>query len=333
MVRETSSHHSLCRPLSAVTHHSMSERSEKFDWRTGAACCLAGGLCLLLPPPIQSAFRAVVQDCLQPGQTLLEPLSRLAPDQQRLDSITDNDLANSRIEELQLQLRQQKLAQAELRRQLQAAQQIGTMPYTVQPSEPLIAYSLLAARVLGREKDLAGDPSLLLDLGSTRGAMSEAFVVRGTNPVLDVGTASGISPGQPVYAGRTVLGRIERTGRWTSAVRLITDPGYTGRAQLLRESTEGPQFGAEGLISGVGDGTCRLSGIPYTEPVAVGDEVYTGGRTARFPVPMFYGRVVKATLESGQKWNIIVRPHANLDAIREVAVLRESFRSARALGQ
>ena len=116
-------------------------------------------------------------------------------------------------------------------------------------------------------------------------------------------------------------------------MRLTTDPKYSARAQLLRETASGAQFGAEAILKGRGNGTCELTGVPYTEPVSVGDAVYTGGRSALFPTPMYYGRVIEAKLEAGQRWSIVVKPNFDVDEIREVAVLRENMSSTRVLGQ
>ncbi len=306
--------------------------------RTTAACCLVGFGCMLLPSELQSAARCHVADLLAPGQRVahqgrsLLASTKVAPDSPSFRS-ADTDRIHAQVEQLQLELRQQHLREAKLQQRLADRKQHGASPFIASKSPPLVRHELIEARVLGREKDLDAQSALLLDLGSSDGAVSEAFVVRGTSPVLDVGANASVAAGQPVYTGRCVIGRIERTGRWTSAVQLITDPTYTGRAQLLRRTEGGVVPGAEGILAGLGDGTCRLSGIPYTEPVAIGDDVYTGGRSARFPDPMYYGRIVKAELQAGQRWELIVRPHADFDAIERVAVLRQTLGTVRVLGQ
>lgn len=308
------------------------ERSEKKAWRTAFACCAVAIVCMVLPTNLQSEIRATANDLLRPGQELVRPLVvRTRSEAAATNSVVGAD--SGELLRLQEQLRQQAIREANLREQLKFAGTNGRFPYDATSSERLIVHELLQARVLGRERELDGASPLLLDLGSASGAKKGAFVVRTDSPVLDQGTDSGIRAGQPVYAGRCVLGRIVRTGRWTSAVQLISDPKYASRAQLLRETNQGFKFGAECMLEGQGDGTCRLSGVPSTEPVAVGDSVYTGGRTARFPAPMFYGTVTEARLESDQRWLIVVKPQLNADDVRDVAVLREQLRSQRVLGQ
>lgn len=312
-----------------------SDGSEKLAWRTALGCGLVAVACMLLPVPIQSAIRATANDALRPGQTMVRPLfaAGSADSEPRVGGSVDSPELVRRVRELELQLRQERLREARLQEELKLVQSTGVAPFIASPSSRLMVWEMLSARVLGRERDLSGTPALLLDLGASNGATEEAFVVYGADPVLDQGTDSGIQPGQPVYAGRCVLGRITRAGRRTCAVRLTTDPKYSARAQLLRETASGAQFGAEAILKGRGNGTCELTGVPYTEPVSVGDAVYTGGRSALFPTPMYYGRVIEAKLEAGQRWSIVVKPNFDVDEIREVAVLRENMSSSRVLGQ
>lgn len=312
-----------------------SDGTERLAFRPTAACGLVAIACMILPAPAQIRIRATMNDVLAPGQVAASSLVHqltAAPKSANVEDSLSPDL-RSRVLELELALRRQQLKEAGLREELELTRKTGVSPFLPSTSSRLLRQELLQARVLGRERDLIGSPSLLLDLGSSDGAVREAFVVHSADPVLDQGTSAGIATGQPVYAGRCVLGRITRTGRWTSAVQLTTNTQYSARAQLLRKTDAGSQFGAEGIITGLGDGTCRLTGIPYTEPVSVGDSVYTGGRSARFPEPMYYGQVVKVSMESGQRWTIIVKPHLDVDQIREVAVLRESMNTIRVLGQ
>lgn len=314
------------------------DRTEKHAWQTAIACSIGGLICLLLPSDLQTPIRGHFSDLLVPGQRIAKRLGESFKRTQPTSvaggepSVAQAELAK-RIEQLELHVRQQQVREARLQKQLADKQQHGSSPFVASRTTRLVRHELIEARVLGREKDLDQNSAILVDLGSNKGAVSHAFVVRGTGPVLDVGSDAKVTEGQPVYCGRCVVGRIERTGRVTSAVRLITDPGYTGRAQLLRRTERGAVFGAEGILVGLGDGTCRLTGIPYTEPVRVGDDVYTGGRSARLPEPMYYGRVVSANLVAGQRWEIVVQPRANFDRIEQVSVLRQSLKAPRVLGQ
>ncbi|MFK7821829.1 MAG: rod shape-determining protein MreC [Planctomycetaceae bacterium] len=311
-----------------------SNATERHAWRVALMCAVVSGACMLLPEQLQSALRATTIDLLRPGHLAVEAvMGTNSPSAVAVESQGSTQELRERIDALELKLRREQIQQATVREELDRTRKIGVAPFVAQTSTPLLLRDLLEARVLGRERELDRFASILVDLGTAGGAVKEAFVVYAAEPILDQGTTAGVTAGQPVYAGRCVLGRIIRTGRWTSAVQLITNPKYSGRAQLLRESEEGVQFGAEGILRGLGNGKCQLTGLPYTEPVNVGDTVYTGGRSARFPAPMYYGRVTKAELQAGQRWRIEVEPHLNPDKIQTVSILRESLNTTRVLGQ
>lgn len=314
------------------------DRTEKHAWQTALACGIGGVICLLLPDDLQTPLRGHFADILVPGQRVAKRISDTVSTKTQVasgdaeNSAVSVDLAK-RVEQLELHVRRQQVREARLQKELTDQKRHGTSPFVASKTTRLVRHELVEARVLGRERDLDENSAIMVDLGSDKGAVSHAFVVRGTGPVLDVGADARVAEGQPVYCGRCVVGRIERTGRVTSAVRLITDPGYTGRAQLLRRTERGSVFGAEGILVGLGDGTCRLTGVPYTEPVRVGDDVYTGGRSARLPEPMYYGRVVSANLVAGQRWEIVVQPRADFSRIEQVSILRQSLKAPRVLGQ
>jgi cell shape-determining protein MreC len=312
-----------------------SNTTERHAWRVALVCAVVSVGFMLLPSPVRSALRATTIDLLRPGHIAVDTIaqSSSALQNQSPPAAESANELRQQVEELQLKLRREQLQQATIREELKQTRENGVAPFVAQSSRRLLLRDLLEARVLGRERDLDRFASILVDLGTAGGAVKEAFVVYGTEPVLDQGSAAGVATGQPVYAGRCVLGRIVRTGRWTSAVQLITNPKYSSRAQLLRETEEGVQFGAEGILRGLGNGKCELTGLPYTEPVNIGDTVYTGGRSARFPAPMYYGRVTSAKLQAGQRWQIEVEPHLDADRIQTVSVLRESLNTTRVLGQ
>ena len=115
-----------------------------------------------------------------------------------------------------------------------------------------------------------------LDVGANDGIAESALVLEGTQPLVDLGSDADVSPGDAVYAGRIVIGKIAEVGRYSSTLRLVTDPGYSGRARLARRNDRGALvFGAEGTLTADGSELCRLKHI--TDPVNVGDEVFTGG--------------------------------------------------------
>ena len=141
---------------------------------------------------------------------------------------------------------------------------------------------------------------------------------RGT--ILDIGNQQGLVSGQTVVAGAVVAGRITKCGRWTSLVVPVTSPEFTSKVQLARTSDHETWLGPVGLLAGEGN-FCRITGIPYTEPVTVGDDVFTAdGETLNGP-RLYFGKIVEAELKSGGEWSIRVEPAVRLQNLDRVAVL------------
>jgi rod shape-determining protein MreC len=148
--------------------------------------------------------------------------------------------------------------------------------------------------------------------------------------LIDQGDEAHLHPDQPVFAGRCVVGKIQQVGRWTSSILPVTDLEYRGRAQLMRRTADGLVVGPEGIIAGDGKEGCRLNFIAATQPVAVGDEVYTAVAGTPLPMPMYYGRVVAVSLAEGAPyWEVQVKPAETLNHARSVQVLRVVLNPAR----
>ena len=149
----------------------------------------------------------------------------------------------------------------------------------------------------------------MLERGAVDGVRESTLVLEDNRSLLDQGADAGLAPGQPVYSGRNVVGKIAVVGRWTSTVCPVTDPEFRGLAQLARSSGNRLLFGPQAILVGCGERLCRLTLIPATEPVSVGDEVYTGQRDAALPYPLYYGKVVSALIKPGAlHWEIRVQP-------------------------
>jgi cell shape-determining protein MreC len=64
----------------------------------------------------------------------------------------------------------------------------------------------------------------------------------------------------------------------------------------------------------------------------VGDEVYTSDRDRRFPIPLYFGRVVRVE-EAGHNWDIHVRPAVRVSDLKTVAVLKFPQRAGKTLAE
>src|SRR4030095_14292410 len=142
---------------------------------------------------------------------------------------------------------------------------------------------LIEARVLGEETAALWRGMKFLSAGARNGIAESALVLDDPRPLIDLGSDADLSAGDAAYAGRIVIGKVAEVGRFSSTLRLVTDPAYSGRARPMHRSSRGLVSGAEGTIVGDGSDLCRLRHI--TDPVNVGDEVFTGGTDGVFPLP------------------------------------------------
>ncbi len=193
----------------------------------------------------------------------------------------------------------------------------------------LFTPALVDAAVLGETLAESWREGRVLDRGWKSGLRESALVLASRRPLIDIGEPQQLSPEDTLLTGRTVLGKIEDVGRWTSTFIPITDVDFRGRAQLVRQTEAGPAWGAQGLIRGTGDG-CVLEGIAAEETVRPGDIVYTAERDGILSAPLTYGTVTQAELDAdGRAWTITIQPAPTPSTLGAVQVLRAALNPAR----
>ncbi len=294
------------------------------------ATFIAAAILFLSPPPVQYAVRSAVLDGIAPGQArviahyesgrqlVLARLSRSTPIMPAAAPIGPE--VDARIAALEQVSRRLRLENARLREELSLAEKYGVspVPTTVRSSRDTLTV-VRAAVINPRTQSAAAEQ--LLSSGRLHGLAESDVVLDESAPRLDQGSEGGIEPELDVLIGRCVVGRIASVGRWASALEPITDPRYRGLAQIIRPSDQGGSFGAEGILVGQGTELLKLTDVPTTQSVRVGDEVYTSDRDRRFPIPLYYGRVVRVE-EAGRNWEIAVRPAVRVSDLKTVAVLK-----------
>lgn len=306
---------------------STKQKHDKFTVLTaGALAAVAVGL-FALPAETTSLLRTLVRDATLPGNRAIVVLQKKGHElleRYRPSSVADPEVTKLReeLEKQQLENRRLKLEIAAANERLAAAKRHGASPYAAVKSRPLVVPELIEANVMGDAAAGAFRTSQLIDRGNTSGIAESDLILRSTAPVIDLGQDAGLEPDQPIYAGRVVIGKVRDAGRWTSTIERVTDIEYRGHAQLIWQSPQGPVFGAEGILEGRGDGSCRLTNVAATAAVNVGDEVYTAKKPGALPDPMYYGKVVSAELTDGALfWDIVVKPEAEQLSLQTVQVL------------
>ena len=281
-----------------------------------------------------SRLRGAVTDAMRPGQqavcatgdSLREGLASLTSQTARTQQ---HELAQLRRELDDAKSRSVALA-TQLASMNEEREREATLPSTIRRLPRLASVSLIETTVLGDVIAEQWRSGKLLDRGETNGVRESSLVLNSRQSLVDVGQDGELSPEDSVLMGRSVIGKIERVGRWTSTLLLLTDAGYRGRAQLIQEAETGFAFGARGILKGQGGALCKLEGIAATESVRVGDGVYTADRDGLVSTPLYYGKVVEATLgPDDREWKVLVEPALLPSRLTTVQVLRTSVNSER----
>lgn len=302
----------------------------------------AASILFLSPPALQHSVRSAVLDGIAPGQAWVLAryesgrqlvLARFARSRLAPPSVVSMNGAevDARIAALEHTSRRLRLENARLREELSLAEKYGVspVPTTVRSSRDTLTV-VRAAVINPRTQSAAAEQ--LLNSGRSHGLAESDIVLDESAPRLDQGSEAGVEPELDVLIGRCVVGRIASVGRWASAIEPITDPRYRGLVQIIRPSDQGGSFGAEGILVGQGTELLKLTDVPTTQSVRVGDEVYTSDRDRRFPVPLYYGRVVRVE-EAGRNWEIAVRPAVRVSDLKTVAVLKVGHPAGKTLAE
>jgi cell shape-determining protein MreC len=284
------------------------------------------------PDGVADRIRGSVNDLLRPG---LETV-RLA--KESLETSSNTNPADHRVarheevaeltEALALAEEHNRALQIRLAQHSEQRRQEQMVSPEVSKSQRLIQPLLVEVAVLGgtiAEDWCAGK---LIDQGEKAGLRENGLVLaarKAKKTLIDVGQDNSISTEDTLLLGRCVIGKVEHVGRWTSTIQLVTDASYNGRAQIIRETSDGFVFDAtDGIIlKGQGGPLCKLEGIPAEKSVHIHDGVYTRERDGVMPIPLYYGEVVEASLEpNDREWTVLVRPAALPRQLTRIQVLR-----------
>ena len=134
--------------------------------------------------------------------------------------------------------------------------------------------------------------------------------------VLNKGTRDGVAPGQSLIDSNGIMGQVVHAGTWSSNALLITDPSHALPVQLHRS-------GLRAVAVGTGpQNLLKLSHIPNSADVQLGDLLVTSGLGGRFPSGYPVGKVTSIERDRGQPFaTVMVEPLADLERNREVLLV------------
>jgi rod shape-determining protein MreC len=310
-----------------------------------AAVVMAAAGLFIAPPRLQQTVRGAVLDVVVSGQALAmsrydalrHSASNVAFAGRPVENAVSTAASDQSTRNLEQTCRKLRIENARLREELQLAEKYGVSPIAVPPrdantSRATVAPEVVRAAVVSRQALAQWRTLRTLNQGRSAGISESSLVLEENSPHLDQGADAGIEPDLDVFIGRCVVGRIASVGRWTSTLESITDRRYRALVQIVRPTDQGGSFGTEGILVGQGNGLCKLTEVPTTETVRVGDEVYTSERDSHAGIPLYYGRI-RSVEEAGRHWDITVEPAVKTEELNSVAVLKLPPNFARPLAQ
>jgi len=136
--------------------------------------------------------------------------------------------------------------------------------------------------------------------------------------VLGKGYLQGASVRSPVVTHEGVVGRVFRSGPYTSTVLLVTDPN--SRIAVVSQDNRTP-----GII--VGSGPRNLLELRYVSqnaPLSVGEMLVTSGQAGTFPKGLPVARIVSIEYSDLSLFQrVMAEPLANLDNLEEVLLVTQ----------
>ncbi len=306
----------------------MKRQDDAPSLRGPIACCLLAVGALSLGPTGEAAVRSAVRDAARPGFRLAKeidarrssldlsrwPWSGVAP----VLAVSTHEPPRDPASELQLRRLRAELASA--RDDLRSfSASLGPIGRVAASDGTPTDVERIPARVLNSSDASVRPGGVIVEAGATDGVETGQPAVAFT---LAVGEADGVTADAAVLTGAAVLGRIDEVGAWTATVIPVTAPAFRGHVRIVRETTDGPVFGEEGLLEGDGRDGCVVKYVPSTAAVSVGDHVYSHDPSGQIPQPLYFGRIEAAALAEGAPhWEIRVRPAADISKLSQVHVL------------
>ena len=272
-----------------------------------------------------SSVRSVLHDVLSPGRLALMAMRPQSDEAGKpvdaAGSVKIDSAGGLNAQQLQT-LRQLMIENARLRRDLKRSKEATVIAEFVDPAASLTDYAMISAQVISNSGLPGSLRELIISAGKSAGITRSELVVDGSGAVVDMGSDAGVAAGDRVLSGSSVIGRIEKTGRWVSMVQPVTSADFRAQVQLLRASDDGLHFGAVGMLEGTGSSECRLTGISYTDAVTVGDTVVSADINGVRGPRLFFGTVTSAEFLAGGQWDVRIQPGFTVSELDRVGIIR-----------
>lgn len=296
----------------------------------GAGVLLSIGL-MLIPDRWIEPVRGWAQTALRPGQAGVQELRRrggsiLATLKSQSDLATR--LGRSEADRERLEKENYRLAAELAESRSRAAGQANNAP------DRLLTSQCVPARTLGQQARAFLTRRHILDAGSQAGVEPDALVIDPRPALLDRGSDAQLRAGQMVISQGRVWGKIAAVGPLTSTVQCVTEAGYRDLVAIGKpHADEASHTRPQGILEGTGEPLARIRLVEVTQPVTVGDLVYSASATDLTPEPLLYGRVARVERPVGAAhWKIWMEPTISSGRPDRVVVLQAELNPARVAG-
>jgi rod shape-determining protein MreC len=198
---------------------------------------------------------------------------------------SENDLLKQRVQELEVELKQNEELNAENTRLRGLLQLKETSKYKV-----------LTARIIGR------DPSIWFD-----------------SSIVNRGSLDGVALNMPVVTDGGLVGRVSAVGPLTCQVDLVTRKG-SGVGAIIGQVGDS---GALGVLAGTGKSNLlEMKYVPGHVSVEVGQPIFTTSQDGIYPAGLKVGEIVSVVTGSATSpHQILVQPAGRLNSMQEVGIL------------
>ena len=317
----------------------MSDRDQRHSTKATLICLFVAVIVAVLPASVTAPARDLVRLAFVPTLRLVGDFRSEADSQLEAFSSheairlkKDNEKLLTRLREAELQNQKTQLGLLDAQNQIAQLKTTGASPFASSAESLLVTPHAVSARLIGDELVSLWKSNRLLDRGSKSGLFEDQWVLDGEAPKIDHGQTSNIVDGLPVFAGRCLVGRIAKSGRWTSSLQLTSDPEFRAKAVVLLRNPG--VLSEEFLLEGAGNGACRLVSVPSSEHIEEGALVYSVPGDRGIEAPMLFGRVTQATLQPGSlHWEITVTPAVDVESLGSVQVVTTRLNPDRMIGR
>ena len=131
--------------------------------------------------------------------------------------------------------------------------------------------------------------------------------------IVNQGTLAKVAPNQAVIGSEGLVGRVIAANLLASEIELITD-SLASAGALLENSR------LQCVVRGTDSGLLNLDFVSVSEPVSIGEMVYTSGTDGIYPKELPIGRIVSK--EDGRVYQKIqVQPLTDFSRLEEVSII------------